>query len=104
MGAVSAVSLKRKTAAALLGLVLSCGCAVPQQETRPTEEPPGVGVRLPGTQPMDIDVRTQETAAQPELPPNDPEMNRQWLRMFEMERIPGKSPPPAPEEETIDSP
>jgi len=53
---------------------------------------------------MDIDVRTQETAAQPELPPNDPEMNRQWLRMFEVKRIPGKSPRPAPEEETIDSP
>jgi hypothetical protein len=31
-------------------------------------------------------------------------MNRQWLRIFEMERIPGKSPPRAPEEETIDSP
>lgn len=101
---MGAVGLKRKTAAALLGLGLFFGCAAPQRETRPTEEPPGVGVRLPGAHPMDIDVRTQKTAVQPELPPNDPEMNRQWLRMFEVERIPGKSLPPAPEETTIESP
>lgn len=103
---MGAVSLKRTTVAALFGLGLFCGCAAPQQETRPTKEPPpGVGVRLPGTHPMDIDVRTQETAVQPELPPNDAdEVKWRWLRIFEVQRIPGKSLPAAPEETTAESP
>lgn len=102
---MSARRLKRKTAAALLGLALLCGCAAPQQETRPTEERPAVAVRLPGAQSLDIDVRTQKTTVGPELPPNDPDqVNRQWLRMFEVERLPGKSPPQATEEIPLDSP
>jgi len=105
---VGACSGKTRAAAALLAVGLLCGCAAPQPATRPAEEKPGVAVRLPGTHPMDIDVRTEKPVVQPELPPSAPLPNNPeeakglWLRMFEVERIPGKKPPPAPEERTLE--
>ena len=86
------------TATALLAVALLAGCATPKQTERP-EEKPGVAVRLPGGEPMDLDVRTQKPAVQPELTPNDAdEAKTHWLRMIEIERTPPKSPPSSSEE------
>jgi hypothetical protein len=76
------------------------GCATSRPETK-KDELPSLSVRLPIADAATLNVESQPSFGQPELPLSLADESRgRWLNLFEVDYSPGKPPPPPGEEET----
>lgn len=85
-----------RIAAVLAACAFLSGCAASLPEAK-KEVPPGLSVRLPGSEKATLDLESSSLPLNPELPPSLADETRgRWLTLFEVVYSPVKPPMPLP--------